>query len=39
MKKCDVVINGKVFLRGYKDPSMDLWLLLLYMAKMWSALI
>ncbi len=25
--KCDVVCKGRVILRGYKDPSMDLWTL------------
>jgi hypothetical protein len=25
--KCDVVYNGKVILRGHKDPSTDLWTL------------
>ena len=25
--KCDVVFQGKVILRGYKDPSTDLWTL------------
>jgi hypothetical protein len=26
-RKCDVVFQGKVILRGYKDPSTDLWTL------------
>ncbi len=26
-KKCDVVYKGRVILRGYKDPSTDLWTL------------
>jgi hypothetical protein len=28
-EKCDVVYNGDVILRGYKDPSTDLWTLYL----------
>ena len=27
--KCDVVYNGSVILQGHKDPSTDLWTLLL----------
>jgi len=26
-KKCDVIFNDKVILRGFKDPSTDLWTL------------
>jgi hypothetical protein len=26
-EKCDVVYKGRVILRGYKDPSTDLWML------------
>ncbi len=26
-KKCNVIFNGKVILRGFKDPSTDLWTL------------
>ena len=26
-KKCDVIYNGNVILRGHKDPSTDLWTL------------
>ncbi len=26
-KKCDVVFNGVVILRGFKDPSTNLWAL------------
>ncbi len=25
--KCDVIFNGKVILRGYKDPTTNLWML------------
>jgi hypothetical protein len=25
--KCDVMFNGKVILRGYKDPTTNLWML------------
>ncbi len=25
--KCDIIYNGKIILRGYKDPSTDLWTL------------
>jgi hypothetical protein len=27
--KCDVIYNGNVILRGYKDESADLWTLLI----------
>jgi hypothetical protein len=26
-KKCDVIFNGDVILRGYKDPATNLWML------------
>ncbi len=38
-EKCDVMFKWKVILRGYKDPSTDLWTLLLNTEKMLSALL
>ncbi len=37
-KKIDVIFNGKVILRGYKNPSTDLLTLPTNTKKMWSAL-
>ena len=34
--KCDVIFNGNVILRGFKDPSTDLWTLPIRTAKMWT---
>ena len=36
--KCEVIFNNKVILTGYKDPSMDLWTLLLPTGRMWTTL-
>ena len=35
-KKCEVIYNGDVILRGFKDPSTDLWTLPIKTKKMWS---
>jgi hypothetical protein len=34
--KCDVIYKGQVILRGFKDLSMDLWMLPIKTSKMWS---
>ncbi len=35
-EKCDVVYNDDVILRGYKDPSTDLWTLPIKTKQMWT---
>ena len=35
-EKCDVMYNGDVILRGFKDPSTDLWTLPIKTSKMWA---
>ena len=34
--KCDVIYNDEVILRGFKDPSTDLWTLPIKTTKMWA---
>jgi hypothetical protein len=36
-EKCEVIFNNKVILTGLKDPSMDLWTLLLLNGRMWTS--
>jgi hypothetical protein len=36
-EKCEVIFNNKVILMGHKDPSMDLWTLLLPTGRMWTS--
>jgi hypothetical protein len=35
-EKCDVVYKGRVILRGYKDPTTDLWTLPIIKDGMWT---
>ncbi len=35
-EKCDIMYEGRVILRGYKDPSMDLWTLPITNEGMWN---
>jgi hypothetical protein len=37
-EKCEVIFNNKVILTGHKDPSTDLWTLLLPTRRMWISL-
>ncbi len=35
-EKCDIIYNGQVILRQFKDPSRDLWTIPIKTSKMWS---
>jgi hypothetical protein len=35
-EKCEVIYNEDVILRGFKDPSTDLWTLPIKTSKMWA---
>jgi hypothetical protein len=36
-EKCDVIFGGQVILRGFKDPSTDLWTIPIKTSTMWAS--